>query len=237
MLIRIVKSILYVIVFLLSVRTHGQNSQLRWGDSFRFARGNDYTAVVGEQGGKFCTARLKDDKAEVLLLDQYSIDKMGTPETHEVKIPVSEGESHEFAGIAQVSDGYILFTQSKNKKAGQYQFFASVLNFSGQPVYDPVFIHSIPVAAYRDEGSFDVRFSPDSSMFMVFYNHPYERKMGESIDLRVYNMDYELLWSKNLEMPNQEGMVQLRNFMIDNNGDAFMMSGWAPEKSFTLSKF
>lgn len=214
-----------------------QDSPLRWGDPFRFGRGSDYSAVIGSKNGGFYTARLKDDKSEILLLDQYAIDKMGAPVTSEVTIPLIEEEPHDFAGIAQVKDGFILFTQAKNKKAGQYQFFASVLNFAGEPVYDPVFIHSIPTASYREEGRFEVRFSPDSSMFMVFYNHPFERKMGEGIDLRVYNMDYELLWSKNLEMPNQEGMVQLRNFMIDNNGDAFMMSGWAPEKSFALSKF
>jgi len=210
---------------------------LVWSEAFKIPRNEAITGIVGSDKGGFYVVRQKEDNEYEVLLDRYSYGEMERQFSNTIVMPASGDDKHRFSALSHVKDGFILFTSLENTYNDTYECYATPLGSDGGKVLDPVLVHSIPTEMHRTGTFFDYRFSPDSSKFLVFFNSSFERKAKEKLYLRIYGIDFEMYWKKDLELPYEQDVIQIRDYLLDNQADVYMMSGWAPDKNQTNNKY
>lgn len=214
-----------------------QKDALTWSEPSKLSNNEVYRGISGHDNDGFYAVRLIDNNESTILLERYDLQKMDKKFSKQVNMPVVGTKANKFEILMHMGSGFLLFSSVENKSSGKFEIYCSALDRQGEQVVKPVMVHFLPHENYRNGTKLDVRLSPDSSKFMVFFISPFERKAKETFQLRVYTTDFDLLWQKDLELPYQQNVVQVRNYMLNNKGDVFLMSGWAPEKNAGINRF
>ncbi|MDZ4752341.1 MAG: hypothetical protein SGI87_12045 [Flavobacteriales bacterium] len=186
--------------------------------------------VVGADSQYFYVSEYDQDKAPALNLVAYG--KADMKERWRKRIPLAvEGSANpKFEKIIHFKSGFLLFSTTYSKTTSQIQAFATMISMSGEMLSRPVLVHYMPSEDKAGIPVFDMRLSPDSSRFLLFFDPPYERRASENVSFKLYSPDLEMLWEKDLVLPYSQDVVQIHNYIIDNQGHLYMMSGRAPEK-------
>jgi hypothetical protein len=186
--------------------------------------------VTGADAQNFYVTEYDQDKVPSVNLVCYGRADMKERWRQRISLVTEGNENPRFEKMIYMKSGFLLFSTAFSKSNGQIQAFATMLNIKGEILSKPVLVHYMTADDRAGKPSFDIRLSPDSSRFLLFFDPPYERKASENVSFKLYSPDLELMWEKDLVLPYSQDVVQIHNYIIDDEGNLFMMSGRAPEK-------
>ncbi len=201
-------------------------AQPAWSEPIKVLRNERPQVLVADGGNGFYCALTDDTRPDVFKLNYFVL-----PDAHlafQKSIPVPGGQEggHQFSALfCQKGGGFLLFTTRVNGEADAYDAYVTRLDPLGNTKEGPMLVHSVPAEEKSAGTWFAYEFSPDSLSFLVYFNTAFKRKAGEKIRLRAYSLNFEMLWRKDLELPYSEEVVQVGRCMIDNSGDAYLLSG------------
>lgn len=219
---------LILVISLLSLSLCGQQVVLT--DMLRGGKDVADIRVIGSDATAFYVTEFNDEKTPSISFVAYSLTDSKELWRRKILLPSSGVSDSRYEQALHMKSGFLLFSTSFSEVTGQMQAYATMLNSKGEQMGDHVLVHYITADARSRNVKFDVRLSPDSSRMLLYFNPPYERKASENLSFKVYAPDLELMWEKDLSLPYAQDVVQVHNFIIDNGGHLYMMSGRSPEK-------
>jgi hypothetical protein len=75
----------------------------------------------------------------------------------------------------------------------------------------------------ENEGKFDLHISRDSSHLLVYNELPYNRREPERFALRVFDKQFEEVWSKNIVLPYADNQMTVEEYRVDNQGNVYLL--------------
>jgi len=224
--------ILIIVANFFATSLAAQDSSLICSESFRYAKSTAGAVMIGAdatgcfvyettQGNSPSIQLSKLDRADLHLLWKKT-----------VALPQPESSSKQsFEQVQLIGESIYLFTSGRQNEPATYQVYVTILDAQAQFVSGPTLLHYAEDVWKAGKPQLVVRFSPDRQKLLVLYDSPYERKVQESVSIKVYDTSLDLLWERKLELPYGQDVVQVHNYQIDNSGGVYMMSGQNPVKN------
>ena len=75
----------------------------------------------------------------------------------------------------------------------------------------------------ENEGKFDLHISRDSSHLLIYNELPYNRREPERFALRVFDQQFEEIWSKNIVLPYADNQMTVEEYQVDNQGNVYLL--------------
>jgi hypothetical protein len=211
------------------IETSAQN--VNWTDAIKATKEMADVFVAGTDETGFFAVE-ENHKEKVLKFIRYEFSDMKVKWSEIIEVPSGTGEQR-FEDLIHTTDGFILFTGGFSKASEQFQVYATLLDHKGKKTSDSALVHYTVVSNRNQPPNFGLSLSPDKTKILMFFDPPHERKANESISFKVYGIDLDMLWEKDIKLPAHQDYVQVHNFLIDNSASIYMLSGRNPEKSGT----
>lgn len=143
-----------------------------------------------------------------------------------------EGEKLEPEYMMKTVDDTYLISSYYNKKNSQESIYATRLNEDGslEKVEEPIFSYSIPSLSNSGYANTDVSgyaFSLDSSkiVFAMAGDYEVKRKGGnETYQIFVFDNDFNLLWKKDITLPDVDKKIKIQQFSVTNQGEVYFLA-------------
>lgn len=198
-------------------------------DPIKLSRDMANVSVAGANETNFYTIEIAKKEKSINLVCRQTSD-MKVKWTRAVPLP-SGTLDHEFESLLKLDSAFYLFTSGFSKESEQFQVYCTKLNNEGARMGDPALVHYTLAEGRDDAPKFGYALSPDKSKILVFFDPPFERKNTEPVAFKMYGTDLELIMEKDLVLPYRPDILQVHNFLVDNESNIFMLSGRNEKKS------
>lgn len=177
--------------------------------------------LLGEVDDQYY-ALITSGKDRILEIHRESESKKATKT---LEMPVVQGEALDFKELLLHQTGFWLFTEGILKEINAKVFYATPLDFNGNPTDLPVELDRIEMASRSKKALFGTSLSSNKQLLLVFRDSPYQNKSNDRLQFRVFGPDLSKLWEKQLKLPYEEEIFELADYSIDNRGKVYMLSG------------
>ncbi|RZL34305.1 MAG: hypothetical protein EOP00_31835, partial [Pedobacter sp.] len=141
-----------------------------------------------------------------------------------VPLPAKSKIKVEYQDIKYLKGQLVLFSSYLNKETDTYFSFANKVNKDGTVSPDMVELSRMEnVSNKKNKGFFDFTLSTDSSKILVFQARPYEKNNTEKFDMKVFDSDLQTVYFKSIELPVRDKDVDLSNYIVDNEGNTYVL--------------
>lgn len=136
-----------------------------------------------------------------------------------------DGKKLEYELFLEFDNELYLFTSFKNKtKNKNYLFYQAINRSNLSQLQDPVKVVDIDLSEKRGkDGKFDYDFSLDRQHLCIFYDIPNKKNQQDRIGFHVYKAGMKESWSKEVDLPFKEKLVEPQDVIVDNNGEVFVL--------------
>lgn len=172
----------------------------------------------------------ENQKEKTLRLTAYSQKQVSAINSQKIQLQ----ENEMFESIHFHASKFFLFTSKRFDKEKKIEVNCTQLDKTGKPLAESKSVHQISYNNTSNLPEFGVVFSPDSTKMLLYFDPPYERKSTEALSFRCYSSQLESIWQKDILLPYTQEIVQVHHFLLDNDGDLYMMSGRNPIKDSKL---
>ena len=142
-----------------------------------------------------------------------------------LEMPEIQGENLRFKEILLHHTGFWLLTEGNLEKNNAKVFYATPLDFDGNPTGLPVELDRIEVGNRSKKALFGTSLSPNKQLLLVFRDSPYQNKSNDQLQFKVFGPDLNRVWEKQLKLPYEEEIFELADYSIDNRGKVYVLSG------------
>jgi hypothetical protein len=98
-------------------------------------------------------------------------------------------------------------------------------------------IAEAPALNKTNEGSFSLDFSRDSSKLLIYNTTPFQGNLKkEKIGVTVLDTAMNTLWTKNIELPYEDAYFLLSQYIVDNEGNVYLL-GRHYEEKYNIFRF
>jgi hypothetical protein len=119
---------------------------------------------------------------------------------------------------------YLLFTSYNHEKEDNNKLFRETINPAlRQQVFDMEEISGIAYDSHFYTGNFFFDTSPDSSKFLIAGTQTKNMDNLEKINFRVYDSAFNIILNKNVRIPSYFSLSPLRQYEVDNKGNAYIL--------------
>lgn len=219
-------------IFALSIIGQTQSkdtpANISWGKDHKEPNGTLITKVIGTTPNGFYTLRqqnqasiLSDGTVKITL--EYYNHSMNIKKSN--KIPLKyKNKKMDFEDAIFV-DGrlYLLSSYFNEAKKKNHLFAQEISRRSLEPRRSMVHLGAIDARNKVRIGAFDNRFSRDSSKILIFNQLPYKKKDPERFALRVFDNQFNELWTKDIVLPYNDEKFSVEEYRIDNKGNVYLL--------------
>ncbi len=82
-----------------------------------------------------------------------------------------------------------------------------------------------------DAGEYKTVLSPDSSIIMAYFDLPYKNRENKKFILICFDSNLNEIWSRNVEVPYCGGIFNIRDYLVDNQGNIHFLAQLYIDKS------
>jgi hypothetical protein len=218
-------------MWLMLLPAFAQTEEPGWTNTFRETRGSEGARVAGSGENGFFVIEPLQEKTPSVELSWFD---NGVPQEQwkkniRIEQPANGTQQYDHAYVS--GQRLYLFTSGTTNDGDQLQAYVSVFNTSGELLSGPTLIHYFNSDGKEQKAFLITEFSPDGSKILVLFDSPFERKTSETIPVKVYDAELDMLWEKALELPSDKNIIQVHSYRVDNEGGIYMMSGQNPLKN------
>ena len=229
-------SILYISISLLviSASLFGQTQEVKvpaeivWGQEHKEPSGTIITKVVGTTPNGFYMLReqtqgnLLSNGTTKITLEYYN-NSMNIKKSNKIALKY-KNKKMAFEDLFLV-DGrlYLLSSYNNEAKKLNHLFVQEVSRRTLNPRKNLKHLGAIATRNKARIGRFDSRFSRDSSKILIFNELPYKKKQPERFSLRVFDNQFDEIWTRNIQLPYNDEKFAVEEYRVDNKGNVYLL--------------
>ncbi len=203
-------------------------ASIEWGEELKEPAGTVISKIIGTTADGFYTLREKTvsglaaSSAQTIIIEQFS-KKMKLKKSRDIKLKYNN-KNLDFVDVLMLNNElYLLSSFNNQAKKKNYLFVQKISSRSLQPKKDLLKIGEIDARNKERKGKFDYAVSKDSSKVLIYNELPYKKRDPERFALRVYDQQFEELWSKNISLPYNDEHFAVEEYRIDNQGNVYLL--------------
>lgn len=136
-----------------------------------------------------------------------------------------KGQSLSFEALLSMSAGHLLLSSHYNWKQQKHYLYSRPVNVPTLKSEDEfVQVMQINVRSDLWRAYFRSRLSADSSKVLVFGSESDQQGKQEQFHLAVMDTNRKMLWTKKAELPYPEKDVEVIDYAVDNQGNAYILA-------------
>lgn len=202
---------------LLLLPFYGYGQQMEWSNSRKLKGTSVFTKVLGENNhGIFLLRHKTSIFSKQIIFEKYKT-HLGLESSRSISLNRKRLVS------SSVNDqGVVLFTTNYNKTTSLNELYGYYLDSDLQDLTIPKVLDASPIIDFYDRGDFTIRYSVNNKRILVFHT---ERTNNKKliINLGIFTTELENIRSKQIELPYDYDRTVIRDLMIDDSGNVFML--------------
>lgn len=215
----------------ISLLSWTQEAVVTWGEKIKISKDESNFRIVGSDESSFYAVKDLRQQEESIRMEVYNATTLNRDKFIDIPIPQIEGRYPALDEVLHLHGRWYFILTDFSKSIGANTAYAIMMDdLEGQPS-DPVILDNVSGFGKPRLTDFGFRISPDSTKILVYHDTPYEKKSNESFSFKVFNTDLTNLWNKRLELPYDKGSFEINDYVVDNSGDVYMVSGISAEKN------
>lgn len=225
------KNSLVIIVFLLcsALLTDAQTT-ISWTDGFKMDRKQRITRMIGSDGTNFFALQEIASKPARWQLHVYDNDSLTTRSISDIELPQLPGVKMVFSDVLLFGNRLLLISTGVDSEANLMSAYGTWLSAEGKPMDMPVLLGEQTTNRRKENDQFGFQLSDDDTKLLIYNESNFERKANERFTLKVIDLTLETLWKKDLELPYSREIFEINQYLVDNRGHVYMMSGISLKK-------
>lgn len=220
----------FILLLFLSTFGYSQNknADIQWGLEYNEPNGTFMSKVIGHRGDGFYALREKSQQSLIgnsnkIFLEYYSNPKMKMVKSKEIDLRYKKKE-RKLEDLIMLGGKLHLLTSFHNEaKKINYLFAQSISSKSLTLNKELKKIGEIETRSITKDGSFDHHISQDSSKILIINQLPYQKSQPEKFSLRVYDTDFNDLWSRNITLPYNDQSFSIEEYRVDSEGNVYLL--------------
>lgn len=228
-----VKSILALFSVLL-IAQNSLSQEIKWGGKIKEKRRIVVNNIVSHSGNETILFKSNMFSASVMVKPNCSLEKFNGQfnQVKKSKIEPTYNDKKLQVEYCFESGGKIfMLTTFANTKLDKRFLFVQEIN--RQSLKPQGKMRKIAELKYRKRyraGDFGYEFSRDSSHILIYANSETKRNEPDQYALGVFDPEFNEVWSREVTLPYSESRFVLKDYTVDNNGNAFILGLRYPEK-------
>ena len=202
----------------------GVPGKLEWGTEIIEPNGTRISKIITAGSYGFYALRVKNSSSfskERVYVEFYdSNQKLKRSQEMELKY---KGKLREFEDVVMVGGKLYLLTSFNNQVKKKNYLFSQQLSKRLIPSKTLVKIGEIDSRNIFREGEFDLVISRDSSKVMLYNQLPYQKNEPERFAFRVFDNQFNELWTKDIVLPYNDNQFAVEEYRIDKNGNIYLL--------------
>ena len=221
-------------LFFLSASLYGQAQKVKvpaeitWGKEHKERSGTIITKVVGTTQNGFYTLReqtqrniLSNGTTKITL--EYYNNAMSIKKSNQITLK-HKNRKMSFEDLFLVGGRlYLLSSYNNEAKKLNHLFAQEISRRSLDTRKNLKHLGAIETRNKARIGRFDSRFSRDSSKILIFNELPYKKKQPERFALRVFDNQFEEIWTRDIQLPYNDEKFSVEEYRIDNQGNVYLL--------------
>ncbi|MEL6865524.1 MAG: hypothetical protein AAFP19_13945 [Bacteroidota bacterium] len=212
----------------LVAQTYQVPATIEWGEELREPSGTYMSKIIGTLGNNFYTLReeteggLVKKKRTKIYIESYN-QKLRLLKSRDIDLKY-KNKHLDFEDVIMLGRKlYVLSSFNNQAKKKNYLFTQEISSKSLQPRRDLRMIGEIDSRSKFQEGTFDYHISRDSSKILIYNGLPYKKRQPERFALRVYDEQFEEIWSRNITLPYNDERFSVEEYRMDNEGNVYLL--------------
>ncbi len=198
-------------------------AQLNWGSEERAPSGSVIAKVISagswganvlryRRGGMF--------SAERFWIEQYN-HRFALVGRHELQLP--EGQQVDVEDIVSLDGQLYLLSSRIIEDLDASRVYARPLSVRGQVVGTDQLLAEVSQEDKFRRRQFDLEFNRDSSFLLLYNQLPTKRDDPERFTLRVFDERFQLVWSRDVNLPYRDTEFSIIEYRVDMAGNVYVL--------------
>lgn len=230
------KTIQLSILVVMFYFSNAQNITVNWGPSIKTPSKTWVEEILGrDEKSTYCLRYKKSGRTNLPWVEQYD-KNYNLKFSKEIQITGTGGHDLSVEKIYFFNNKLLLFASYYNKEKDRNFLFAQILDERANQITPLKEVDHIAADKKRNSGSFWFTTSQDSSKILLHRNEPYEKGSAEKFAFKVFDMELNELWHRNVMLPYKEELFAVENYTVDNNGNVYILGQLYQESRFQEKK-
>ena len=218
------RTVLTFLFLFLSICGHSQ--KLIWSEATRNDRAVQRVQAIAQADTLFHVIEERDD--HILRWLRYGRESLKMIGAQEI-IPLSDENTLEYFFIRR--DTLHTLSTRWNREENMTEVLLVRYDETGNVIGDALTIHKRNESSQPRNSGLQCIQSPDSAHVLIYFDKENERQQTEGIHFRCFDMQWSVIWEKELRLPPSPDILQVHHFLVDNFGGVYLMSGRKPVKT------
>lgn len=189
-----------------------------WGEAFS-AKKTTYSEVLHTDGNKIYISKIVKNNTVIEEVDG-NLKSLRTLEFSKEK----SGIRMDLEGLFYFHNKFVILCSDLDNKSKTNTLYFSTLDIETGIQGNWEELVKIDFEQKRRAGNFSYDISPDSNTLILYYNLPFvDSDAPEKFGLRVLDKNFKEMWQKEIQLAYNESLFGVRNFEVDNNGNAYIL--------------
>ncbi|MCC5916560.1 MAG: hypothetical protein JJU02_04450 [Cryomorphaceae bacterium] len=186
--------------------------------------------ILGQDGENIYVLRRKNKLIPSKNPD-YLIEQLDLNGKHIREVPLDFDGKRIVENVFMIKDEILVFTsEKKNKTQFLYAHRFNKKSMLVEPSGELMTSFEYSGGSFWNKGEFKVVYSKDEDKVLAYYKLPYSSREHEQFGLFVYDLDFNLLWKREIELPYEDKLFEVENFILDNKGAVHLLATLYKEK-------
>ncbi|MEO1515247.1 MAG: hypothetical protein AAFV95_09545 [Bacteroidota bacterium] len=212
-----------------------------WGKELREPGSSTIRKIIDVNKKGFYVLREKDQtgltasNTQKIFLESYD-NNMKLKKSNEIALKY-KNKNLDLEDVLMVGGKiYLLSSYHNQAKKKNYLFTQEISRRNLQLRKTMTKIGEIDTRNKVQEGYFDNHISRDSSKILIYNELPYKKKEPERFALRVFDNQFNEIWSRNITLPYNDEIFNVEEYRVDNQGNVYLLGVVYSDRSRTRRK-
>lgn len=199
-------------------------ASIQWGEELREPSGTIIERIITAGSWGAYVLRRKAGNSftgEQIFVERYD-GRMHLKRSQKIDLRY-KGKKREFEDLIWSNGKLFLLTSFNNEAKKKNYLFVQELDRRMVPDKSLQLIGEIDSRDKFRDGIFDVTVSRDSSKILVYNQLPFNKNEPERFALRVYDHDFQEVWTKDVTLPYGDGNFSIEEYRVDREGNVYLL--------------
>lgn len=199
------------------------SAQLSWGSSQKAPNGSKLGKIIS--AGSWGAYLFRYQPRRGFSNEQYWIEsydaRMSLNARH--KLLLSDQSKPDVEDIISLNQQLYLLLSRPTAEGDASRVYVRPISPRGQVTGEEKLLADLPLDEKFRRRQFDLEYSRDSSTLLLYNQLPPERDGPEQFTLRVFDDDFNLLWSRDVVLPYRDEGFRVLSYQVDQDGNVYLL--------------
>ncbi len=205
-----------------------KKAEIVWSDNLKVSQDETFSGVIGKEGTGVFVLSSRSQKNNIMRTEhtiRHYDANMKEVNSADLNLDY-QNKYRDLELVFQYKKEIFIVASQNDKEHKQKNLYLQKLNKKTlQLEPDIKKIDAIDYSGHSrfNSGSFYFKISRDSSTLAIMYNLPYELGGKERFGFNVFDAELNPIWNKDIELPYNDKLFTITNFILDINGNIHLL--------------